>query len=198
MGPKHARKRQHLFLCLACFMILVFMVMGCLHLPKQRQGQQHLENARALLAGGDYKAALEENQAVLAQFQTSPADQALFQIGQIYAHPQNPNLNHQKSLKSFERIVYQFPSSRLREDAKVWILVIQQIIDYEKQIQFLRDKNAPLQKRVKAQKRKLNQLQDQLEKLKHIDIKLEEKKRETIPQAEEIREKGNGKDSGSR
>ena len=50
-------------------------------------------------------------------------------------------------------------------------------------------RNAPLEKKVKIQKQKINQLQDQLEKFKRIDIKMEEKKRNAIPQAEELEEK---------
>ena len=54
-----------------------------------------------------------------------------------------------------------------------------------------------LDEALKIQKRKIVQLQDQLEKLKRIDIHMEEKKRETIPQAEKLKEKGNGENSGS-
>jgi len=73
------------------------------------------------------------------------------------------------------------------------------LIAQEKQIQVLQLRNAPLVKKLKTQHTKINQLQDQLEKLKRIDIKIEEKKREAIPQAEEIKEKGDGhgKDTGS-
>ena len=194
MGPKRARKRQHFFLYLACYMIFVFLIQGCLYLPKQWQGEQQLAKARQLFAGGNYEAALEKNQKVLEQYQTRHADQALFQIGQIYAFPENPNLDYQKSLESFQRIIFKFPASRFREDAKIWALIIRQIIDQEKQIQLLKEKNVPLEKTVKKQKSKIKQLQDQLEKLKRIDIKIEEKKREAMPQTGE---KGNGKDSGS-
>ena len=42
----------------------------------------------------------------------------------------------------------------------------------------------------------ISDLKDQLEKLKRVDIHMEEKKREAIPQTEELKEKGNGKNSG--
>jgi hypothetical protein len=173
------------------------MAMGCLHWPPQRQGEQQLLKARQLFASGDYSSALEINRSVLAQFPSRLADQSLFQIGLIYAHPDNPDRDYQKSFESFQHIVDQYPASRSRQDAEMWMVVIGHLSAQERQIQVLKQRSAPLEKKVKTQKRKINQLQDQLEKLKRIDIKMEEKKREVIPQAEEIEEKGNGKDSGS-
>ncbi len=199
MGSKQTRAGQHLYLYAAGFVIMAFMVTGCLHLPNPWQGQQHLEMARQHFSGGDYKAALEENQMVLDRFPSRLADQALFQIGQIYAHPQNPDFNYQKSLASFQQIVDQYPASRVCAEAELWLLTIRRLIDQEKRIQKLNAKNIPLEKTLKSKKRRIKQLQDQLEKLKRIDIKIEEQKRDAIPQAEEIKEKdnGNGKNSGS-
>jgi len=180
-------------------MTLVLMVAGCLHWPQHRLGEQRLAAARQHLAIGDYKAALAENQKVLAQFSPDLADQALFQIGLIYMHPHNPDLKYQKSIAAFQDLIDKYPASRLRPDAEIWILMIGQFIAQEKQIQILKQRNAPLVRKLRTQHTKINQLQDQLEKLKRIDIKIEEKKREAIPQGEEIKEKGNrnGKDTGS-
>jgi len=199
MGAKRIRTGQHLFLYAAGFMTLALMVVGCLHWPQHRQGEQHLAAARQLLTIGDYKAALAENRKVLAQFPPGLADQALFQTGLIYMHPHNPGLNYQKSIAAFQDLIDKYPASRLRPDAEIWVLMIGQFMTQEKQIQVLKQRNAPLIRKLRTQHTKINQLQDQLEKLKHIDIKIEEKKREAIPQAEEIKEKGNshGKDPGS-
>ena len=199
MGAKRTRTGQHLFLYPAGLITLALMVMGCLHWPQQRQGEQHLAAARQLLAIGDYRAALAENQKVLAQFPPNLADQALFQTGLIYIHPHNPDLSYRKSIESFQSLIDKYPASRLRPDAEIWVLMLGQLMAQEKQIQILKQRNAPLVKKVRKQHKKIKQLQDQLEKLKRIDIKIEEKKREAIPQAEEIKEKvkGHGKDPGS-
>lgn len=199
MGSKRTRKGQYLFLYAAGFIALALMAGGCLHWPQHRQGEQHLAAARQLLASGDYTSALAENQKVMVKFSPGLADQALFQIGLIYVHPHNPNLNYRKSLAAFHDLIEKYPASRLRPDAEMWILVIERFIAQEKQIEVLKQRNAPLIRKLKLQHTKINQLQDQLEKLKRIDIKIEEKKREAIPQAEEIKEKGNanGKDTGS-
>jgi predicted RNase H-like nuclease (RuvC/YqgF family) len=79
----------------------------------------------------------------------------------------------------------------------LWLAVLDQLRSQEDQIRFLTQRSAPLEKALKMQKRKISQLLDQLEKLKRIDIHMEEKKREAIPPAEELEENGNGKNSGS-
>lgn len=197
MGAKRTRTGQQLFLYAACFVIWALMATGCLHWPPQSQGEQQLLEARQRFANGDYSNALEINRRVLAQFPASLADQSLFQIGLICAYPENPDRDVQKAFESFQRIIVRYPASPLRQDAELWLVVLDHLRVQESQIRVLTQRNAPLEKTLKMQKRKINQLQDQLEKLKRIDIKMEEKKRKAIPQAEEIEEKGNGKNSGS-
>jgi hypothetical protein len=197
MGSKRPGNGQSLFLYLACWVIPAFMSAGCLHWSGDRQGQAHLATARHLLAGGDYPGALEENHKVLQHSSTDFTDQALFQIGLIYAHPENPDRSYLKSLESFQRIVNQFPESSLCSEAKIWNLVIGGIIDQEKQVQRLTENNAALDRQIRMQKEQISRLQDQLEKLKNIDIKIEEKKRRALPPAEDTGEKSNGKDSGN-
>lgn len=195
MGPKRSRTGQHIFLYPACCVIWSVIVMGCLHWPPSPQGDQQLREARQLMARGDYGSALEINQRVLKQFPDSLADQALFQLGLIYAHPENPDRNVQNAVDSFQRIIDRHPASQLRPEAELWVAVLGNLRAQEDQIRTLIQRNAPLEKTVKIQKQKINQLRDQLEKFKRIDIKMEEKKRHAIPQAEELEEK-NGKNSG--
>jgi outer membrane protein assembly factor BamD (BamD/ComL family) len=170
--------------------------MGCLHWPPQPQGEKQLLEARQQFAAGDYSSALEINRSVLAQFPERLADQALFQIGMVYVHPDNPDRDIHKALQSFKDIIDRYPASHLQPEAHLWLAVLGRLSAQEGQIRFLTRRSAPLEKALKMQKRKISQLQDQLEKLKRIDIHMEEKKREAIPQAEELKEKENGKNSG--
>jgi tetratricopeptide (TPR) repeat protein len=156
-----------------------------------------LLEARKRFASGDYRNALEIYQRVLAQDPANLADQSLYQIGMIYAHPDNPDRDIQKALQSFQGIIDRYPASHLQPEARLWRALLDQLRAQEDQIQYLTRRSVPLEKALKIQKRKIVQLQDQLEKLKRIDIHMEEKKRETIPQAEELKEKGNGDNSGS-
>jgi outer membrane protein assembly factor BamD (BamD/ComL family) len=171
--------------------------MGCLHGPSQPQGEKQLLEARNRFASGDYRNALAINQRVLDQFPQRLAHQSLFQIGMVYAHPDNPDRDIQKALQSFQSIMNRYPASHLQPEAHLWLAVLGQIRAQEVQIRFLTQRNALLEKALKLQKKKVSQLQDQLEKLKRIDIHMEEKKREAIPPAEELEEKENGENSGS-
>ncbi len=197
MGAKQTRTGQQLLLYVAGCVIWAMMAMGCLHWPPQPQGEKQLVEARQRLASGDYSSALAINRRVLAQFPTRLADQSLFQIGLVYAHPHNPDRNIQKAVDSFQGIIDRYPTSQLQPDAHLWLAVLDQLRAQEGQIRFLTQRSAPLKKALKMQKKKISQLQDQLEKLKRIDIHMEEKKRDAIPPAEELKEKGNGENSGS-
>jgi len=197
MGTKRTRKRKHFFLYLACLVAVFFAISGCLCFSKKWQGEQHLAKARSFITRGEYEAALQESKTVLNKFPKSLADQALFQMGLIYAHPENPNPNYLKSLESFQRIVISFNESSLRDNAQIWVLLIRQIVDKEKEIGILNDKNVLLEKTVRAEKKKIKNLHDQIEELKCVDLGIEEKKREVMPQSEDLEEKRNGKNSGS-
>jgi hypothetical protein len=174
-----------------------------------------------------YKASMAKNLTVLNNFPHSLADQALFQMGLLYAHPENPNQNYEKSLESFNKILNEFSESRLRHQAQLWVLFISDVIDKERKAGILNNENVSLQRTVEQQKieittlqkkiearenvdlivslektideqkKEINQLMDQIEKLKRVDLKIEEEKRKILQQNESLEEKSNGKNSGS-
>ena len=197
MGAKPTRTGQPLFLYTAGLLIWVLMVTGCLHWPPPSQGKQQLLEARQRLVSGDYSGALDISRHVQTQFPTSLAAQSLFQIGQIYAHPHNPDRDVQKAMAAFRDIIDHYPASSLRPEAELWLTLLHDLRAQEAQIHALTQRHAPLEKKIKMQHQKILRLQDQLEKLKRIDIKIEEKKRDTIPQTEDFEAKEDGKNSGS-
>ena len=54
-----------------------------------------------------------------------------------------------------------------------------------------------LEKTVDEQKKEITQLLEQIEKLKRVDLKIEEEKQKILQQNEIIEEKSNGENSGS-
>ena len=227
MGTKQTRRRKYLFLHLACLGLLPFVILGCLHFSKELQGQQLLDEGMDQMADRQYEGSMAKNLTVLSNYPHSLADQALFQIGLLYAHPQNPDRNYEKSLGSLNNILNGFPESRLRHQAQLWVLFIGDVIDKEQKIGILNSKNASLErivkqhkieiinlqkkietpknvdlivsleKKVDEQKKEINQLLDQIEKLKRVDLGIEEKKQKILQQNESIEETGNGKNTGS-
>jgi hypothetical protein len=206
---------------------LPFVIFGCLHFSKKLQGRQLLEEGMDQMVSRNYQAAMAKNLTVLNKFPHSLADQALFQIGLIYAHPENPNQNYKKSLESFNKILHEFSESRLRHQAQLWVQFLRHVIDKERKIGILDNKNVSLrrtveqqkvkitnlqkkietnktvdlivalEKTVDEQKKEINQLLDQIEKLKRVDLGIEEKKQKNLQQNENIEDKSDGKNSGS-
>ena len=232
MGTKQTGKGEYVFFHFACLGLLPFAIFGCLHFSEKLQGQQVLEEGMEELLGGHYEASMAKSLAVLNNYPDSLADQALFQMGLLFAHPQNPNRNLEKSLEYFDRILNGFPESRLRHPTQLWALFIRDVIDKEQKIRIKNKKNLSLQrtvakqktvitsfqkkieagnngdvniedvivsleKTVDEQKEKIILLQDQIEKLKRVDIVIEEKKQKILQQNKSIEETSNGKNSGS-
>ncbi len=115
------------------------------------EAYEGLLRAQRLLAQGDFEGSLVENQKVLSSAgHKPPEDEALFNLGLIYAHSGNPKRDYTKSLDFFRRLLKDHPKSPLVEQTKVWVAVLQE-------------------------NEKLNQV---IEKSKQVDLEIEEKKRE--------------------
>ena len=170
MGGKSARAGKFLYLCFAVVILVV--PPGCLSSQKavtsraevvgERKAQpekppapgaggDRLSRARILLAQDDYEGALREDQKALKLAgKNPPADEALFHLGLVHAHPGNPRKDFGKSLSVFQRLVNEFPGSPWAEEAKVWVGILQE-------------------------NERLNTL---IQQLKKVDMEVEEKKRE--------------------
>jgi TolA-binding protein len=128
---------------------------------KDRSPNDHSESlllAKRLLERQDFDGALKENQKVLAlSGMTPPGDEALFNMGLVYAHFGNPKKDYGKSQVIFKKLLKDYPQSLMAEQAKIWIGILQE--------------NEKLNQTVQ----KLHQT---LEEAKKVDIEIEEKKRE--------------------
>jgi hypothetical protein len=74
----------------------------------------------------DFEGAIRDYQRLLS----SPggnryADLVLFDLGLLYAHPDNPGRDHRKSLASFSRLLKEHASSPLAGEARIWADVLQ-------------------------------------------------------------------------
>ncbi|HVP76858.1 MAG TPA: tetratricopeptide repeat protein [Thermodesulfobacteriota bacterium] len=114
------------------------------------EGREHLLRSQKLLAQGNYEGAVTENKRILSLPDSrSPKDEALFNLGLIYAHFGNPQQDLKKSVEFFKTLIKNNPKSPLVEQAKVWVEILEE--------------NAGL-----------NHL---LQKLKQVDIEIEDMKR---------------------
>ncbi len=112
---------------------------------------EELERAAQLFKQGDYEGSLKENQRVLSRAgKNLPGDRALFNMGLIYADGENPKKDHEKSLLFFNKVITDYPQSPLVQEAKNWIRLL----------------------------RENEKLREVIEKIKEVDIAVEEKQRE--------------------
>lgn len=150
---------MYLYLSIAC-MIFISLA-GCATLKEmeaKRETPEYFITAQKLLDQGDYEGALRENEKVLSLYDNiPPGDEALFNLGLIYAHYGYPKRDYKKSLDLFKRLVKMFPQSPLAGQAKLWIGILQE--------------NERLN-------RELEELKKTIKKSKQVDIEIEEKKKE--------------------
>ncbi len=117
-----------------------------------------LGRAELLFKQGDYDGSLKENQRVLSiSGKNPPGDKALFHMGLICAHWENPKKDYDKSLLFFNKILTDYPQSPLVQEAKIWVGLLQ-------------ERAGMLQENEKLKK--------VIQKFKEVDIEVEEKKRE--------------------
>jgi tetratricopeptide (TPR) repeat protein len=115
------------------------------------KAHEHILRGQKLFIQGDYEGSLKEYKEVLSlSANRTPADEALFNMGLIYAHPGNAKRNLATSLSVFQRLMKDYPQSPWAEQAKIWAGL------------FLENET----------------LKQVIEKSKQVDIEIEERKRE--------------------
>lgn len=197
MGTKRCRKGQHVFLYLACLILIQTGFSGCAHclkkkmffLPGNRSEELYLEQTRDFIRKKKYKAALLE----IKNFPSELEDQALFQKGVVYASAANPQKDFNKSIICFQCLIDNFPESKVYNEAVILAALLQDHVAQEKEKAELigsnsGKKNISLKTLLKEKnqqiatlQREIESLKEQLKKLKEIDLGIEEKKRETLP-----------------
>ncbi|ADH86472.1 tetratricopeptide repeat protein [Desulfurivibrio alkaliphilus] len=89
---------------------------------------------RPLVEDQNFEEAARKNEQILQQAGAGPpADEALYNLGLIYAHGDNPARDYQQARDYFARIAGEFPDSRLAEEARVWLGLFE-VLDKMRQI----------------------------------------------------------------
>ncbi len=180
MGRERNRTRKCLHLFIAC--LIVVALTGCATLKQtetKRETREYFVTARKLLDQGDYEGSLKENQRVLSLYQgVPPGDEALFNMGLIYAHYGYPERDYQKSLDHLKRLVKVFPQSPFAGQAKIWIGMLQENERLTKQTEELDKSIKRSQQESEKLKKEIEELNKTIKKSKQVDIEIDEKKKE--------------------
>jgi hypothetical protein len=200
MGGERTRKGKYFFLYPACCIALLLGIWGCAALPEWAKtplakGERRLARARTLFAKGEYTASLKETHEILRMHPYTLGDKALMQEGLIYACPKNPEHDYQSSLKSFCRLLKEFPRSKERAQAEVWVTLLQEIVDKdimfqqeirnkESGISELTKQNSHLEMTLKKETAKVKELETEVQRLKaqakRSDVEVEKLKEQLL------------------
>jgi len=155
MGRDWVRAWKYVYFSIVCLMFLSLCNCAAFkHTSLRNEAQEHLLRGQALLSQRNYSGALDEFQRVLSFPPEIPLkDEALLNIGLVYAHLGNPQRDVEKSLEFFKKLIKYYPKSSLVEQAKVWVGVLEE-------------------------NEKLNQV---IQQLKRVDIEIEEMRRKKAP-----------------
>jgi peptidoglycan hydrolase CwlO-like protein len=164
-----------------------------------------LADADTLIANGDYALALQRNEETAARYPEILADQILYQKGLIHAHPRNPEPNFPKAIEAFRELKETFPDSGWVLAADAWMMTLEGIVKKDQSLSALKkdlqkrektigqlntqasarlaltkqlnNRVLQLESQVADLERQVADLESQLEKLKKVDLGIEEKKR---------------------
>jgi len=193
MGRKHSRQRKHFFLYFACWLSFSLAGTGCAPLLQPSGGEQLplqtpseekqlLLRAKSSFARGDFLTSVKENQEILNRFPEKYGDHALYAMGLIYAYPEYPDTNYETATTFFKKLIREYPESGFKNQAKIWISILSQAAENEKEMEKNKKQIDLLENALKAEKKQIKNLQNQIQRLKEIDLGIEEKKREALPQ----------------
>jgi tetratricopeptide (TPR) repeat protein len=203
MGRKQWKNREHLLFYGASLLVILVITQGCaisekltgvitenLAKDKIHIEASPMELARNRMQNGDYEGALKEYMEILkANPEKFPGDRALLEMGILFAYPDNPKRDNIKAAGYFNRLLKEFPESYLIRDSLAWLDALNKIGEYEEKIKALTEKNRVLKEKITALEKKNTECEGQIETyeeqiraLKEIDIGIEEKKRQGVPQ----------------
>ncbi len=182
MGRKRWENGKHILFYSACFLIIMFMTGGCVF-PAEKFGlektkviqtqppvvEDPVKDAADLADKGEYDSALKAYGEITKAYpDASPGDRALFDMGVLYTYPDYPKKSYYRALKYFRQLLTDFPETPLKEEAKAWVEALNRVILNENKVKELEEKIAAYQEQINA--------------LKEIDIRIEEKKRKGLPE----------------
>ncbi len=139
MGGKRTRAWKYIFICITCLIFL-----GCDVSKGVRVTTDVTDNlfySPEIIHEGDFNGAVEENMRMInSSVEGRPVDKALYNLGLIYAHYDNPARDYKVSIVFFERLKDAFPQSNFLPEAEFWLSLLEKIENSRKEIKTLKIK----------------------------------------------------------
>jgi hypothetical protein len=145
------------------------------------EANQLLLQAKLSFANSDFLTSLNKSQEMLNRFPQIYGEHALYMMGLIYANPDYTYVNYDISIHFFKKLVKEYPKSVFKNKAEIWISLLNQNMGYAKMIDEKNKRISFLENKLGIEKKEIINLQNQIKRLKEIDLGIEEKKREALP-----------------
>ena len=192
MGRKFSQQRKHFFLYIACWISFLLAGTGCVpyynlynddpfSFQQNSEANQLLLEAKLSFSSGDFLTSFQKSQEMLDRFPQKYGSHALYMMGMIYANPENTYVNYEISIHFFKKLVKEYPESVFKDKAKIWIWLLNQNMDYAEKVDKKNKRIDLLENELETEKKEIINLQNQIKRLKEIDLGIEEKKREALP-----------------
>ncbi len=141
MGRERTWAWKYVYFCIASLIFLsIFSCTVIKDASLRKEAQEHLLRGQKLLAHRNYDGALEEYQKVLSLHSTKYLeDEALFNMGLVYAHFGNPKRNYEKSLNLFLKILNDYPETNLLEQTKILVGVLLESLETNRKFEKLKE-----------------------------------------------------------
>lgn len=180
MGNKSVRKWKHLCLYLAGCLTICLVLGSCvagLSWPQDRRlatsTAHHLSRGETMLLNGDYGAAHKESCLLLEQFAGQADDQALYLLGMIWIHPDNPRQDLRLADSYYRRIIVHYPESSLVAASRTWRAVIASMKEHRQITEKMETTSLALRQQLKSEANRRIQLEERLQQMKAIDLDLQ-------------------------
>ena len=120
-----------------------------------------LREANDLFSRGKFADSLDRYEKIMAKH-PGAADRVLFEMGFIYAHPGNERKDYGKALECFEKIIREYPESRLRQDSEMMVFHLHNMTDKDTKISTQNIQTARQMARIGELKRELETKEEEI------------------------------------
>ncbi|ACH40982.2 peptidoglycan L,D-transpeptidase lipoprotein, YkuD family, TPR domain-containing [Citrifermentans bemidjiense Bem] len=165
-GMREVRRVSRNWEQLCLFVVLatiLFTAGGCSHLDGTFGAGSAFEEANRHSVLRDYQAALKGYELASKKYPTT-GDRALFEMGIIHSHPDNPQKDYGKALDCYRTLIKEYPRSSYRQDSEMMVFYLVNVTIKDKLIDSQRNEIEVLQREVQNQRQEARALQLEIEK----------------------------------
>ncbi len=191
MGRKQIFQRYKNIFYFTAGLIIIGLFTGCQYqyYPKLsietvegQEGREHLKKVKMHVEKQDFKAAFEENKKAYDLSPLSLKQEAIFQKGLLYAHPENPDKNYEKAMVCFDLIDKKQNNTVLENNSAFILSILKEAAALEQKTSSSSQKILTNKKRLDKGKKQIEDCNKEQQKLKNDILKLEQQ----IKQLKEI------------